>query len=116
LGKIAADTSVVTSGFDEVAINRDLNASADSTRGYRYFRVIENTADSTTLSLKEPGLDDYEVQGWYQVTQGRVIPQRILFYFGPGISLNVMQWTIPIGLITTILFFKFVNRKRRTFA
>lgn len=113
LTEIRTDTSLVTSGFDDSAINRDLN-TAGSTNEYAYLRVLESTPDSISLSLEEPGLDDHKVQGWYRVTHGRIMPQRILFYFGPAIALGILGWAFLSGLIVSIVFFKFVVRKRKT--
>jgi hypothetical protein len=112
LGHMPPESVVVTSGLDEPAINRDLNARIDSKGDYKFFQVLERTSDVTRVTLEVPTMKDSKLQSWYDIRGSEVLPQKIMRY-GPGFAFFVIPPTALCGLALVGIFAIFVRPKKR---
>ncbi len=112
LGQMPADSTIVTSGFDEAAINKDLNARISSTASYKWFKVLERTSDATHVRLEVPTTRDSMLKSWYEIKDGQIIPQKIVRY-GPGFAFFVILPTALCGLAVVGIFAIFVRPKKK---
>jgi hypothetical protein len=112
LRNIPSGRIVVTSDFDETAINKDLNASIGSTADHRFFQVLERTSDRTSVTLELPTRHDSKLQGWYDIRNGEVIPQEMMRY-GPGFAFFIIPMSTGCGVATVLIFSIFVRPRKR---
>lgn len=111
LGSIPTGSVLVTSGLDDSAINRDLNARINLNTNYKHFKVLGRTADITHVTLEVPTMQDSKFQCWYDIRGGEVIPQKIVSY-GPGFAFLVIPPTTLCGLALATIFAVFVRPKK----
>lgn len=108
LGQIPPDSALVTTDFDQAAINKDLNALIASSDDYKFFQVLDRTSDVTSVTLEMPTRRDRKLQGWYDVHDGQVRPRKVMLY-GPGFAFFVIPLTVACGVATVLIFLKFVR-------
>lgn len=116
IGKISEGSFIVSYDFNEEAINKELNSSIGSTRGHRFFQILENTRELTRLSLEVPTKHySSKLQGWYDIENRVLVPKKILTY-GPSFSLVVLTITATCGIAAAIIFAMIFRPRKRTTA
>ncbi len=111
LNQVPSNSVAVTSGFDETAINKDLNTLIANKGDFKFFRVLERTSDVTRVTLIFPTTADARIQSWYDVRGGEIIPQRIMSY-GPGFAFVVIPPSVLCGLAVAGIFAMCVRPKK----
>ena len=112
LGHMPSDSVAVTSGFDDPAINRDLNARIGSKANYKFFQVLHRTPDVTRVTLEVPTMKDSKLQSWYDIRGSEIIPQKMMRY-GPGFAFFVLPPSLLCGLVVVGIFAVFIRPKMR---
>jgi len=111
LGEIPPDKTLVTTDFDVAAINRDLNSSIGSDGNYSFFRIISRIDRGYHVSLEFPTTRDSKMEGWYEISDGQLLPKEILRY-GPGFAFFVAPFAIGCGVAAAVVFAIFVRPKK----
>lgn len=112
LGDPVNNSVFVTNDFPEDAINRDLAVQAGWQNGYKYFHVLNHDAHTTSLSLEIPRRADGKYQAWYEVTDGRIVPKKVMVY-GPGFAFTIIPPMALCGLAVAFIFAKLVRRTEK---
>ena len=111
LNQVPSDSVAVTSGFDETAINKDLNTQIENKGDFKFFRVLERTSDVTRVTLIFPTTADARIQGWYDIRGGEIIPRKIMSY-GPGFAFVVIPPSVLCGVAMAGVFAIFARPKK----
>jgi hypothetical protein len=113
LGDIPTGSAIVTNGFDDPAINRDLNARISSKGDHKFFQVLGRTSNVTRVTLEVPTTRDSMLKTWYDIRDDQVIPQRIMRY-GPGFAFLVIPLSTACGIATVLIFAIFIRPRKRS--
>lgn len=111
--RIPPGAVIVTSGFDEGAINSDLNAAIGAPGHHKFFKVREDSPDKIRVTLEVPTRHNSRLQSWYTVHNGVVVPERIMRY-GPGFAFATIPLTAGFGIAAVVLFVIFVRPQAPT--
>ncbi|HXJ12183.1 MAG TPA: hypothetical protein VNH19_07910 [Candidatus Limnocylindrales bacterium] len=99
---------IVTDEFPVAIINRDLQQINDSSSNHTYFRVLSQTTNTTFVTLEVPPRAEGKIQGWYEITNGQVIPRKVL-NLGIGFAYELVPFVFGCGFLAVFLFRKLVG-------